>query len=423
VKSRYASSLASRGGATPRSQPHDPDGNPDTSFLAKIPADLPFTFQTLDKRGMVLNMAQTWHQVRPGEIRNDCGGCHSHSQKPTDFKLTAAARPEYQPFDLTKDETGLRFEKGVKNVEYYRDIKPILNRSCVACHTRSIEKPAGNLVLDDDALMQGPDSLGGLVSGPSGKVPGTYFRLALDHAGRFGHKSPVGDWAHPQASRYVRLFQARRSLLAWKVHGERLDGWSNDDFAHETIPGDPGSMRYKGQPFAKKPESRRLVNLAYTGSIMPPPDAVKAGKVAPLGDEDRRTLVRWIDLGCPIDLDYEAAQPTARGNGWLQDDSRPTLTLTAPLSGANVALTRILVGMHDYDSGLDIESFRVVADFAVDDVPAGENLAAKFKPASAGVWELKLAQPIRKLERGTLAVSVEDRQGNRTEVVRRFSVK
>jgi hypothetical protein len=46
-------------------QPLDPDGNPDTSFLAKIPADTAFTFQTLDRDGMVLNMAQTWHQLRP----------------------------------------------------------------------------------------------------------------------------------------------------------------------------------------------------------------------------------------------------------------------------------------------------------------------------------------------------------------------
>ena len=60
----------------------DPEGNPDTSFLAKIPADTPFTFQTLDRNGLVLNMAQTWHQVRPGEMRADCGGCHAHSQQP-----------------------------------------------------------------------------------------------------------------------------------------------------------------------------------------------------------------------------------------------------------------------------------------------------------------------------------------------------
>ena len=70
----------------------DPDGNPDTSFLAKIPADTPFTFQTLDSNGMVLNMAQTWHQVRPGEMRADCGGCHAHSQQPLDFDQTAAGK-------------------------------------------------------------------------------------------------------------------------------------------------------------------------------------------------------------------------------------------------------------------------------------------------------------------------------------------
>src|SRR5204863_8176615 len=97
-------------------QPLDPDGNPDTSFLAKIPADVAWTFQTLDKHGMVLNMAQTWHQVRPGEVRTNCGGCHAHSQRPTLFEKTAAASKDYQVWDLTerapllttreKDESG-----------------------------------------------------------------------------------------------------------------------------------------------------------------------------------------------------------------------------------------------------------------------------------------------------------------------------
>ena len=156
-------------------QPLDPDGNPDTSFLAKIPADHSFTFQTLDKHGMVLNMAQTWHQVRPGEVRNDCGGCHAHSQKPTLFEQTAAAKPDYKVFDLTKatplltakahdesgkqwdakDETGLRFEKRVKDVEYWRDVRPILQRSCAACHSKDAKEPAGGLVLDDDEKVAG----------------------------------------------------------------------------------------------------------------------------------------------------------------------------------------------------------------------------------------------------------------------------
>ncbi|MEO1085644.1 MAG: hypothetical protein AAFY88_15495, partial [Acidobacteriota bacterium] len=69
----------------------DPEGNPDTSFLAKIPADTPFTFQTLDRNGMVLNMAQTWHQVRPGEVRTNCGGSDREVQGLLGVGVAAAA--------------------------------------------------------------------------------------------------------------------------------------------------------------------------------------------------------------------------------------------------------------------------------------------------------------------------------------------
>src|SRR6185436_5887107 len=205
------------GTSAPGGQPLDPDGNPDTSFLAKIPADVAFTFQTLDRDGMVLNMAQTWHQLRPGEIRNDCGGCHAHSQRPTLFEKTAAARPDYKIFDLTQqtalltdkardesgrkwdvaDQTGLRFEKSVRNVEFHRDIKPIFERSCVACHTQQAAQPAGKLVLDDNKIVSLPNA---------DDVPGTHYRLAMDYAGRFGHKPVTGAWRGLNASRYVRMF-------------------------------------------------------------------------------------------------------------------------------------------------------------------------------------------------------------------------
>lgn len=414
-------------------EPTDPDGNPDTSFLAKIPADVGFTFQTLDKNGMVLNMAQTWHQLRPGEIRNDCGGCHAHSQKPTDFKLTAAAKPEYQIFDLTqqtpllttktkdqsqrtwdaKDETGMRFQKGVKNVEFWRDVKPILDRSCVACHTAKNAKPAGKLVLDDDKTVNLPDC---------DDVSGTYYRLAMDYAGRFGHKPIIGSWRGANASRYIRMFQSRRSLLVWKIYGQRLDGWSNDDFPTETTPGDARTLSQKGQPVANTPTNRNRADLDYTGSVMPPPDAVKSGKVAPLTDEDKLTLVRWIDLGCPIDLTYHPRNPTKTGYGWMLDDQRPTLTLASPKAGANPLLERILVGMHDYGTGLDANSFSVVADFAVNGVDAGQNLAAKFTSLGSGVYELKLSTPLNVM-RGKVTVSVKDKQGNITRIERTFSAK
>jgi hypothetical protein len=411
-------------------EPLDPDGNPDTSFLAKIPADTAFTFQTLDRNGMVLNMAQTWHQLRPGEIRNDCGGCHAHSQKPTDFKLTIAAKPDYEVFDLSKrtpllttkandqsgkkwdkdNETGLRFQVGVKNVEYYRDIKPILDRSCVACHTGKATKPAGLLVLDDDKIVNLPDA---------DDVPGTYYRLTMDSSARNGYKPIIGSWRNHNASRYIRMFQSRRSLLVWKVFGKRMDGWDNDDFPTETVPGDPKTLQLKGQSVANTPANRNRADLDFTGSVMPPPEAVKAGKVAPLSDEDRLTLVRWIDLGCPIDLDYDPKNPTKSGDGWLLDDQRPTLTLTSPFAGSNPPVNRILIGMYDA-VGLEPTSFEVVADFEVNGIAAGQNLASKFKAVGDGIWELALSTPLL-TSRGKFTVSIKDKQGNTTRIERTFS--
>lgn len=425
-------------------QPIDPDGNPDTSFLAKIPADVAFTFQTLDKDGMALNMAQTWHQLRPGEIRHDCGGCHAHSQQPTPFEKTWAANPDYELFDLTgrtpllaskandqsgrvwdvKDQSGLRFEKQVKNVEYYRDIAPIFERSCAACHTTQAKNgPAGKLDLDDAKIVRLPSA---------DDVPGTYYRLAMDYAGRFGHKPLIGSWRNSNASRYVRMFQSRRSLLVWKVLGQRTDGWTNDDFPTETTPGDAKTLSLKGQPIADTLANRNRADLDYDGRIMPPPEAVAGTyvgpdgrkiKVAPLSDEDKRTLIRWIDLGCPIDLEL---RPTVKnssgaGFGWHLDDQRPTLALTLPSAGANPPLSKILIGMHDY-GGLAPESFQVVANFAVDGSPAGKNLAPRFRTTSSGIWELTLDNPLT-LKQGRITVAISDRQGNITRIEREFTAQ
>ena len=415
-------------------QPLDPDGQPDTSFLAKIPADTAFTFQTIDKFGMVLNVAQTWHQLRPGEIRHDCGGCHAHSQKPTDFALTLAAKPDYVVWDLVnttplvvdksqdeskkkwdeQDESGLQLaQHGVTTIEYFRDVQPILQRSCVACHsTREGREPAAQLNLDaDEEWIQYEHQ---------GKFPGTYFRLAVDEKAKFGHK-PIGydSWGYPNASRYVRKFQARRSMLVWKIMGERLDGFHNDDHPSETTPGS-GQFTWKGEAVDTQ-KNRARYDLDFLGSQMPPPDAKE--KVQPLTNADRRTIVRWIDLGCPIDLDYSSSQPDRRGYGYMLDDNRPILTVALPQAGVNQRITKLLVGMHDYYSGLNVESFRVVASFELDGVAAGTNLAEKFEMKTPGVWEWKLAQPISELKNGTLTVTVQDRQGNESRIQRQFSVK
>ncbi|MFT5523502.1 MAG: hypothetical protein ACI9HK_001449 [Pirellulaceae bacterium] len=420
-------------------QTMDPDGNPDTSFLAKLPADTVFTFQTLDKYGMVLNMAQTWHQLRPGEVRHDCGGCHAHSQKPTMFEETLAARDDYPVFDLTKrtpllaskeddeakqqwdveDESGLRFESsGIVNVEYHRDIKPILQRSCVACHTeKEGQKPAGNLNLDADGEVENIPNFGAW--------PATYYRLAADSKAKYGHKPIIhnGSWRQTNASRYVRKFQSRRSLLVWKVYGQRLDGWSNDDFPSARVAGNASTLELAGESVADTRANRDQSDLDFRGSAMPPAAAVKAGKVKPLTAEDRFTIVRWIDLGCPIDLDYDASNPEGRGFGWASDDKRPTLTLTEPAAGSVSDVKRILIGMDDYYTGIVSDSFTVTTDFAVNGIAPGENLGPQFKSVGDGIYELQLNEPLPSGSKRSISVSVKDRQGNITKIDREFIVE
>src|SRR6516162_6144903 len=103
---------------------------------------------------------------------------------------TSAAEPGYAVWDLAKhtpllttrnndpsgqqwdveNETGMRYVKGPKNVEYFRDIRPILDRSCIACHTQKNGKPAAYLALDDDTRLRR--------AGYDTPMPATYYRLA-----------------------------------------------------------------------------------------------------------------------------------------------------------------------------------------------------------------------------------------------------
>ncbi len=379
----------------------DPEGNPDTSFLAKIPADVPFTFQTLDSRGLVLNMAQTWHQVRPGEVRTDCGGCHAHSQQPLDFELTAAAQPDYSIFDLSKDTPMLTVddagelalavvEASALDVEFYRDIRPILTRSCVSCHTSSDPTPPGNLVLDDLALEDG--------------LPGDYKRLADDRDADWGHPPVIGNgiWRQTNASRYVRMFQSRRSLLTWKIFGQRLDGWSNADHPTETVPGDAATL-----PAGATPNE---ADLDYTGTIMPPPGS----GVPPLSEDEKRTIARWIDLGCPINSGEETGDGAF---GWFLDDLRPTLAISLPRPGANPdPVTTIRFGLADNYSGPALPTLSVVASFAVAGRPAGVELADLALEVDDGIYAITLAEAVPPLADATVKVEVADFQGNVSRV-------
>jgi hypothetical protein len=159
-------------------------------------------------------------------------------------------------------------------------------------------------------------------------------------------------------------------------------------------------------------------HIGFVGGIMPPPEAVASGLVAPLTDEDKRTFARWIDLGAPIDL------TSSHTEGWHLDDQRPTLVLTTPAIGDDGPIRRVVIGAYDVGSGLDTGSLKVTASVAIDGVRAGANAASRFALVSPGVWEWKLAAPVPAPPRGvTLTVAVADLKGNKTTIVRRIGGK
>lgn len=391
----------------------DDQGNVDTSFLARIPGDIPYTFQTLDRNGLVLNTAQTWHQSRPGEVRVDCGGCHAHSKPALEFRTTVANRSGYQISDLAATTPLLAVDGSATpgttsssarstTVEYMRDIRPIFQAKCASCHTsRNGQSPAAGLDLDADNR---------LVTG----YPATYAWLARSRSQSNPTPrsiTPEGNWYWPQATRYIRAGQARQSLLAWKVFGRRLDGRANSDRPTEIVPGDP-STTPPGVDYSE-------CDLDYSGAQMPPPSS---GAV--LTWEERMKIARWIDLGAPIDL--AGIMRAAGGDGFagfLEDDLRPTLSLspTVRLAAAAGSISRFVIGAYDMESGLDPGTLSLTLSRPVGAIPPGTNLAAGRIVNEGGTVSISLPAPVN-IGSGsvTATVQIRDRAGHVTQIVRTY---
>jgi hypothetical protein len=190
----------------------------------------------------------------------------------------------------------------------------------------------------------------------------------------------------------VRQFQSRRSLLIWKLYGQRFDGWSNADHPTESVPGIAATL----PPGA----DRNAADLDYTGMPMPPPPAL------PLSEDERLTFVRWIDLGAPIDTGDEAF-------GWRLDDLKPTLALRLPRPATNsLAVTEIRIGLADANSGIDLASLSITADVPINGRPAGVELADLAVAVGDGIRAIALSTPIAQVTNRHVHASVRDNQGN-----------
>jgi hypothetical protein len=127
--------------------------NPDNSFTAQVPGNVPFHIQLIDKFAMSVANESIWISGRAGE-RRVCGGCHEDRAKTPqiatgqiDAFLTGG--PSYDkprveritPF-TAGSTTAYDFSYGkIRGVPWNKAIQPVLDAKCVSCHDGDATKP------------------------------------------------------------------------------------------------------------------------------------------------------------------------------------------------------------------------------------------------------------------------------------------
>jgi len=114
----------------------------DGSFSIKVPADTPISFATLDNRRRAMVNKRTWIYVRPGEVVDECTGCH----KDRDL-LEVITNPN--PIAATQAPTDLNISPSGYTFINYRDhIGPVVEAKCASCHFESYTFDSLGTVID-----------------------------------------------------------------------------------------------------------------------------------------------------------------------------------------------------------------------------------------------------------------------------------
>lgn len=339
----------------------DPLGMPDTSFRARVPADVGLLLQAIDCDGRSLNTSQTPISVRPGE-QLACTGCHQRSAPGLPFSDAAAAAADYTPVTaagtvqlLTGEDETMELDGWGVTFSFERDVMPIFERRCVSCHA-------------------GADADAGLVLDAPGTEPGsTWWRLVADGRQDYvpGERlapspSSTTRVRPPQLTRYVRFMSARGSLLYWKAANRRTDGRSDDQFGPDA--------------------ASAFIDVDFG------PDHATDITADELG-----VLARWIDTGA--------------GAGASLADDTTTPTLSVAVTDASSDARTLVVGTTDVGTGIDPSTLEVCM---IAEAGACTTLAAP-PAAVAGTVEI----PLHEQDDGAeLRITVADRAGNQTRVTR-----
>ncbi|MBN1420270.1 MAG: SUMF1/EgtB/PvdO family nonheme iron enzyme [Planctomycetes bacterium] len=101
----------------------------DGSAHFRVPANTPIAVQPLDAEGQALQLMRSWFTAMPGETLS-CIGCHeSQNDAAPNLPSMATAKP---PSEIAP------WYGAARGFAFAREVQPVLDRHCVACHDGSI---------------------------------------------------------------------------------------------------------------------------------------------------------------------------------------------------------------------------------------------------------------------------------------------
>ncbi|RKX35423.1 MAG: hypothetical protein DRP64_19335, partial [Verrucomicrobia bacterium] len=178
----------------------------DGSVYFEAPIAKELMLQPLDENFMAVQSMRTVVFVHPGE-QLSCQGCHeSKTQTPP-----ALARA---PLAVQRPPSKLQPEIGpIEPISYYRQIKPIFERSCVPCHAEENQGPTdmSYAALKEDTFWFAGAMLGGMTTEYSGIHGGS-----RTIPGRFGAAyCNIGKALLDETHRDVVSEEDRHTIIVW----------------------------------------------------------------------------------------------------------------------------------------------------------------------------------------------------------------
>ena len=107
----------------------------DGSAYFYAPAHKELYFQALDEKGLAIQSMRSSAYLQPGE-RLTCQGCHEP-------RYNAPSTPKATPIALRRAPSRLQPDvDGTNPFSYPRLVQPVLDKNCVACHEKNVDKKA-----------------------------------------------------------------------------------------------------------------------------------------------------------------------------------------------------------------------------------------------------------------------------------------